>query len=284
MVYKHSESTKQKISDSLKGKKLSIETRNKKSKALKGKTYEDLCGREKAIERKNKLSESLKGENNPMYGRHLSDDAKIKISKYNTGKKLSEETKQKISKKLYGIQSHNKYTIQKIKNKYPFFSKIEEMRYKPDEKEIQVHCKNHNCTNSKEQGGWFTPSRYQLSERIRQLENDDGNGGSYFYCSDECKNNCPLYGLQSDPFKANNKLYTDSEYQTFREFVLKRDNYKCQYCGKKAEHIHHERPQKIEPFFALDPDLAWSVCKKCHYKYGHRDECSTGKLANIICG
>jgi 5-methylcytosine-specific restriction endonuclease McrA len=89
--------------------------------------------------------------------------------------------------------------------------------------------------------------------------------------------------LKSDPFEKSEKLYTQEEYQQFREYVLERDNYKCQYCGQKAEHVHHERPQKLEPFFALDPDLAWSVCEKCHYKYGHKDECSTGKLANMVC-
>jgi len=52
---------------------------------------------------------------------------------------------------------------------------------------------------------------------------------------------------------------------------------------KKAEHVHYERPQKLESFYALDPDLAWSVCKKCYYKYGHVNECSTNELAKRIC-
>jgi 5-methylcytosine-specific restriction endonuclease McrA len=78
-------------------------------------------------------------------------------------------------------------------------------------------------------------------------------------------------------------IYTQDEYETFRQEVLKRDDYKCQYCENKAEHVHHIRPQKLEPFFSLDPDYAISVCKDCHYKYGHQDECSTGNIANIIC-
>jgi len=211
-----------------------------------------------SIQRRKNISNSLKG-------RFLSEKHKINIGNGNIGKKLS---------------------ISKIKKKYPFFSKIEKMRYnpdKPEEKEIQVHCKNHNCPNSKEQGGWFTPTYTHLYERIRRLERE--NAGCYFYCSEKCKNNCPLYNLKSDPYKSIEKPYTSEEYQTFREFVLKRDNYKCQYCGKKAEHIHHERPQKLEPFFTLDPDLAWSVCKKCHYQYGHKtdSECSTGSLSKRVC-
>ena len=68
-----------------------------------------------------------------------------------------------------------------------------------------------------------------------------------------------------------------------RNFVLERDGWQCQYCGEQADHVHHERPKKLEPFFTLDPDLAWSVCRKCHNKYAHVDECSTINIANIHC-
>ncbi|MCF8019899.1 MAG: hypothetical protein K9L62_10910 [Vallitaleaceae bacterium] len=198
---------------------------------------------------------------------------------WNKGRKWSLESRKKMS-----ISS--RLTILQIKERYPFFSKIEEMRYNPDnlnEKEIQVHCKNHNCPNSKEQGGWFTPTYIQLFERIRQLEKT-GHDICYFYCSKRCKIECPLYQSKgNDPFKIINHYYTHKEYQQFRLHVFKRDNYKCQYCGEKAEHVHHERPQKLEPFYSLDPDFAWSCCEKCHYEKGHKDECSTGNLASKIC-
>ncbi len=78
-------------------------------------------------------------------------------------------------------------------------------------------------------------------------------------------------------------LYTEIELQTLNRFVMKRENSLCEYCGERAEHVHHIKPKKLEPFFALDPDYAISVCKKCHYKKGHKDECSTGNLAKIVC-
>ena len=152
------------------------------------------------------------------------------------------------------------------------------MRYNPDkpgEKEIQVHCKNHNCRNSKEKGGWFTPTGRQIELRIYEVEK--GNGGGYFYCSEKCKQECPLYNYKGgDPFKDNELSYTPGEYQIFRQHVLERDEFKCQYCGEQAEHVHHERPQKIEPFFSLDPDFAWSVCTGGHYEKAHKDNSSTG--------
>ncbi len=214
-------------------------------------------------------------------GRYISEENKKLVKKINKGKKLSIETKMKISSK-------NKLTIKQIKERYPFFSKIEEMRYNPDKlnkKEIQVHCKNYKCKNSKENNNWFTPTYIQLYERIRQLEKDNGNGGSYFYCSEECKSKCILYNLIGDPYKNTKKYYNQGEYQIFIRYVLERENNLCEYCSEPATDVHHIRPQKLEPFFALDPDFAIAACKKCHYEKGHKKgtECSTGNLAQIFC-
>jgi len=274
-----SNETKRKMSETRRGKNnsmygkkrvMSEESRKKMSESHKGKTgpnkgktWEEMYGEEKAKEMRKKLSQRSKGSSNPMYG-------KKRVFSKQTRKRMSEGSMLKIHI---------------LEERYPLFSKIEELRYNPDVKgEIQVHCKNHNCPNSKEQGGWFTPTKIQLSERIRQLEKPDGNYGGHFYCCEECKNSCPLFNNREHLRKEESeKPYTNEEYQMLREYVLERDKNKCQYCDKKAEHVHHERPQKLEPFFSLDPDLAWSVCQECHYGKGHIDECSTGNLASKIC-
>ena len=62
---KHTEETKQKISEANKGKKRSEETKKKISESLKGK---------------------YGGENSPMYGKHHSEETKQKISEANKGK------------------------------------------------------------------------------------------------------------------------------------------------------------------------------------------------------
>jgi len=240
-------------------------------------------GKKYSFERKQKISKTLKGKmvgkKNPFYKKTHTEKTKKQMRLKKLGKKLSKETIEKMIKS-------RKLTIEKITEKYSLFSKIEKMRYNPDkpkEKEIQVHCKNHKCENSKEKGGWFTPGKWQLTDRRRALEKDDGNDGHYFYCSQKCKDTCELYNIYGDPYKDNNLPYTPAEYQTFRTFVLERDNYICQFCGKPATNVHHERPQKLEPFFSLDPDYAWSCCEKCHYEKGHQGECSTGNLAKIVC-
>jgi hypothetical protein len=267
-------------------------------------------GKKRSVETIKKLKEARK---------YISDETRTKMSESHKGKKQSYSVKRKISvtlRKAYlegkrkyvppskkpifnknhikllkqrceqQLKFSNKLTISKIKRKYPFFAQVEEMRYNPDkptEKEIQVHCKNHNCKNSKEHDGWFTPTYQQIKTRRDWLENE-GKDICYFYCSERCKEECPLYQSNgNDPFKVIRQYYTKNEYQQFREYVLERDKNKCQYCGEKADHVHHERPQKLEPFYALDPDYAWSCCLSCHYEKGHKDECSTGNLANTMC-
>ncbi len=218
------------------------------------------------------MSKSKLGEKNFRYGKKLDKSHIDKIRKSNIGKKRSEETKLKM-----------RYSINDYKIKYPIFYKIEEIREQPKTKIIQVHCKNHKCQNSKEKGGWFTPTKSQLYERIKSIEHPDGNDGSYLYCSNKCKKECPLFNLYSDPNKIIDNNYTQEEYNIWRNEVLERADYKCEYCEEKANHVHHSRPQKLEPFFSLDPDYGVSCCSKCHYEKGHKDECSTGQLANVIC-
>jgi len=234
------------------------------------------------------IRKNMIGEKNPQYGKKCSEETKKKIrqslkgqmcgvSNPFYGKKHTKESKNKMSKSL-------RWSIEDYKEAHPLFFKVEDIRKDLKTGKIQVNCKNHNCKNSKEKRGWFTPTQIQLTERIRAIENPSGMTENNFYCSKKCKNECPLYKTRKDPFSEEIEIsYTPSEYQTFRKFVLERDNYKCQYCEKIATDVHHERPQKLEPFFALDPDFAWSCCEKCHYEKGHSDECSTGKLASKVC-
>ncbi len=245
-------------------------------------------GRDCTADTRKKLSECAKRR---KVTKELREKIRIgKIGDKNPMKnyKWSNSQKIKISKKLKGRVPWNKdkkYTLKDYHKNYPFLCKVEELR-ELNNGDIQGHCKNHNCSNSKEQGGWFTLKRKQINQRRIQLEHPEGNGGGYFYCSDKCKEECPLYNLQ--PFlyiKSNNekKYYTSEEYNIYRLEVLKRANYKCEYCGENATHVHHSRPQKLEPFFSLDPDYSISCCKNCHYEKGHKDECSTGQLSKIIC-
>ncbi|MCF8019784.1 MAG: hypothetical protein K9L62_10275 [Vallitaleaceae bacterium] len=244
-----------------------------RSKSNKGKTWEDIYGIEKSDTLKKKQSKLMRDYN---YNNEPWNKGQTGCFSSSAIKKMSDKAKDRMEDEF--LRSRIRLTLKNgidyYLKTYPFFCKIEKIK-EGKNKEILVKCKK--C------GKYFEATATQLHERIRQLEKEYGNDGCYFYCSDECKNGCPLYNLKNDPNYIKEKLYTTNEHQQFREHVLNRDNYKCQFCGEKAEHVHHERPQKLEPFHSLDPDLAWSVCKKCHYEKGHKDECSTGNLSSIIC-
>ena len=243
-----------------------------------------------SAERGNKISKSLKGK-------LFQEERKKNISLSHLGQKAwNKGLKIKDKNYLKNLKISHKRTINEWIQLYPTFAKIEEMRYNPDkpkEKEIQVHCKNHNCKNSKEKGGWFTPSYDQFFRRISAIEHIDGNDGVYFYCSDECKEECPIYGkpatylIKQDMISAGHledPWYNSAEYLTWRAKVFELDNYICKFCGKPATVAHHINPQKIYPDQALDPENGIACCQECHFKYGHRDRwCTTGYLSALVC-
>src|SRR6195952_3322852 len=66
-----------------------------------------------------------------------------------------------------------------------------------------------------------------------------------------------------------NNVYLKSDaWQRKRYVVLKRDNWRCVYCGARATQVHHKRYAKKnigkEPIEWLD-----SICKTCHDSKHH---------------
>ena len=228
-------------------------------------------------------------------GKIISKKTRKKLREYNLGKRHSKETKEKMS------NSH-KYSIEDWQEKYPTFTKEEELRYNPENGNIQGHCKYNNCKNSKDNNGWFDVTTDVIYGRAISLEHPEGNDGSYFYCCDKCKKLCPLYHLHGDPYTKTNSPYTQEEYNIWRQEVLIRQfnelgHNECEICKNKdltELQVHHEIPTKKNWIFSLDPDNGIILCvrkerqpeeESCHFKYGHKTgtECSTGNLANRIC-
>lgn len=201
---------------------------------------------------------------------HIGQKSSKKGLTYNEiyGEKKSIEIKKKMRNRKLLTKN-----IKKLKDKFPFLFRVEKIKNVDDN--VHVKCKNNNCNK------WFIPTYTQLYERYRALTSPSGFEENNFYCSQKCKDDCFLYGKNIEIIDVD--LYRFSEYQIFRQHVLEREDYKCEYCSKEAKHVHHSRPQKLEPGFVLDPDFGIACCEKCHYKYGHKDECSTGNLSKIIC-
>ena len=186
-----SEETKEKISKAMKGRKLSEEHKKKISEANKGKIVSDETRKKLSESHKNKksfgnryileetrfkMSEAKKGENHPLYGKHISEEHKKKISEANKGKIVSDETRKKLS------ESH--------KNKKSFGNEPKLLyKYDMDWNLIKIYNSLNEC---KEDG--FIPSNvclcckglarqhkgyrwsYELIEKKGDIKNEQRNG------------------------------------------------------------------------------------------------------------
>ena len=97
--------------------KLSERSRQKISKSLIGNTYR--LGVPHTEEVKQKMRESRKGKNSPLFGKHLSEETKKKISDAKKGISLSDEHKKKLSKLRQGEKNgfYGKHHSEKTKKK-----------------------------------------------------------------------------------------------------------------------------------------------------------------------
>ena len=139
-------------------------------------------------------------------------------------------------------------------------SYVEEVRfvYEDNLKILQVKCAY--C------GKWYVPKQYCVLNRIRALKGEVV-GERRFYCSEGCKQACPIYWQSKYPkgFKHTTSREVDPN---LRQMVLERDNWTCQICGKTVDeaeiHCHHMDPAAQNPMFQNDMDSCIALCKGCH--------------------
>lgn len=79
-----------------------LEKLSKSHKGLMSGEKNPMYGKHLSDETKKKLSERFSGVNNPFYGRKLSDESKAKISKANSGRVVSAERKEYLSRTMSG--------------------------------------------------------------------------------------------------------------------------------------------------------------------------------------
>jgi len=132
-----------------------------------------------------------------------------------------------------------------------------------------IQCK---CTFCRE---YFTPTRLQLYNRMGSLSGRY-NGENRLYCSNECKDLCPIYGQRIN-YKDNNITKPDTSRPVqpeLRQMVLERDNYTCQICGSSEDlHCHHITGVEINPVESTDIDNCITLCYTCHNKVHSGGQC-----------
>ena len=68
-----------------------------------------VIGKHPTEETRKRMSEAQKGSKNPNYGKHHTEEARRKMSEARKGKKLSEETRKKLSKPIIQLTLDNKF-------------------------------------------------------------------------------------------------------------------------------------------------------------------------------
>jgi len=190
----------------------------------------------------------MSDKNHPMYGKHHTIEAKKRISEY--------------GKSRMGILNHNYKGDEAgfaIYNTYKDkLESYEDVREQEDTKLLEVKCIY--C------GQWFVPTRMAADSRLRAINNLN-MGEQRLYCSENCKQACPTYGMRKYPkgFKHASSREVDPY---LRKMVLERDNWTCQICGKTSKeaqlHCHHMDPVAQNPMFQNDMDSCIILCKCCH--------------------
>jgi hypothetical protein len=128
---------------------------------------------------------------------------------------------------------------------------------------LEVKCKY--C------GKYFIPTNGSVKHRIKVLHGTKSGDGS-LYCSDGCKNSCPIYKQIKYPkgFKKASSREVDS---ILRQMCFERDNWECQICGKSVEevilHCHHIEGYTQNPLLGNDIDNVITLCKS-HHKEVHK--------------
>ena len=159
-----------------------------------------------------------------------------------------------------------------------YASKIEfceEVRRDPNNEDwLQVRCTNCNK--------WLSPNVEGVRNRLKGVD-DNKHGECRFYCSDECKHSCPIFGQHKFPKGFKPEPTRDSALQReWRNLLLEERGYKCEKCGRTDVPIfaHHIDPVKCAPMFATDLDNGILLCEECHDGAHSLPNCSTTELRN----
>jgi len=131
----------------------------------------------------------------------------------------------------------------------------EEPRIAEDGISLEVRCKY--C------GQYFIPTNSKVRRRIQSL-NDTMQGTQFLYCSDECKNLCPVFNQKK--YVRGLKPTTSREVDSLiRKLCFELDEWECQRCGKTESLICHHILGYTQ-YKALGNDVANTItfCEDCH--------------------
>jgi len=273
----------QKTIESFRKRIVTNETRKKMSKSAKEKNLTDLHKLNISKSMKKLRQDPLSIFNTKEYRKKLSVNncmknkdvvEKVIDSKRKNGTiNHSEETKRKMSK-----AKSNRYTGKCIPLYNTYAQQIEwcepVRRNQKDPNVLEIKCTW--C------GKWFVPILIMVKHRIQSIK---GNykGENRFYCSDGCKQNCPIYGkkpvtlMKEDAIRAGRLSWLELNREVqpqLRQMVFERDGWKCIKCkSTESLHCHHIEGIRWNPLESADVNGCITVCSDCHKEIHQKDGC-----------
>ena len=203
------------------------------------------------------------------------------------GKEYRERNKEKINLHKKQYHNNNKEILNQKKKEYnqspvkfdaiilTLIKQYEEVRQDPNNNELgQVKCTY--C------GKWYNPNVYSINRRLNAIKGTV-KGECRLYCSDNCKNSCPIYKRVSRQKDYNNyEVHTREIEPLLRQMAMERDNYQCQKCFKTTDeiqlHAHHILSYNQNIILANDIDNVIILCKDCHAEIHKQEGCKYNQL------
>jgi hypothetical protein len=235
-------------------------------------------------------------EYNKEYNKEHSEQTK----EYN--KEYEEENKEilKEKRKTYNLQNKEKRKTYNLKNKEKIKEYMKEYNLKNKETKKEYMKAHQNSPTNEELvqklklyeevkgnqikcrycGDWYTPTVQEVENRLKGISKSDI---MYIYCSEECKEACPVYRKVLYP-KGFKKASSREVNPVLRQLVFERDQYTCQKCLlHKNEldcslHCHHINPYVDSPIEGNDPENCITLCKDCHKEVHKIPGCGYNEL------
>lgn len=263
----------------------------KQSKAHREINKEKLAKRSAIYRKNNKTKIAEKGAKYYRNNKEKIDLQKAVYQKLNKEKIAKQRTayrkanKKKIAKadKLYSKKNRDAIVVRtlayrkknkdrlavnalRLRNKNVSFdtyaqqlSWFKKVRRCPDNKNnLQVKCDL--CRK------WFSPTSGQVNQ-CKKAINGKGHGYGELYCSDGCKQTCPVF-RKIKYRKGEAPIQKRPGQKEWRDRVIVCSEYACERCGKvlneKDLTAHHIKPVVQHPLESMDVDNGMALCKDCH--------------------
>lgn len=251
-----------------------------KAAAHKEKIRQSRLGTHRSETTKEKMRKIMSGENNPNYGKHISEEQKAKDRQKKRGKVQSEETKLKRAESLKRYyDEHPEARTQKGKQ----LSGFNKGRELPEE-----HRKKLSEAKQGERHPNFGKHLPDTTKEKIRAANSGPNCYHYGQSpSDETRRKMSealkgdkCYNWKGGITALNHAIRTCLQNRDWIMTVFKRDNFTCQHCGatKVYLHAHHiklfadimqeNNITTLEEAIACpelwDVDNGVSLCEECH--------------------